>query len=92
MSAPTTTSMQPTKLIRTVEPVEAPVLISEQEVVFATAAAIPVSPAKSTPRWIAAVQSLFAGAADPHRRGRPSHPARYAFLEASCMSRAMDRL
>jgi hypothetical protein len=94
----TTASVQPTDITEATRPVEnttattAPVLICEQEVVFSTAAAIPVSPAKSTPRWVAAVRGLFATTGEAERRVPQHHPHRYAFLEASCMARAMDRL
>jgi hypothetical protein len=98
MSASTTTSVQPAKTTEdnrqaeNATATEAAVVITEQEVAFSTAAAITVAPPKSTPWWIAALRGLFALTTDPYRRGRQHQPRRYAFLEASCMARAMDRL
>lgn len=81
------------------EPVEAPatavapVLITEQEVRLATAAAIPVRPAKRAHWWAVA----FSRASAPSRaRPRPA-PRYYAkrtplWYENALMSREMDRL
>ena len=76
----------------------APVLISEQEVVLGTAVALRARPATRR-RWFEAINVLRAATqrslarstqeARPVRRGYPKH---YAFLENSCMARAMDRL
>jgi hypothetical protein len=88
MSAPTTSSVQPAKPIQDVRTAEStPVLITEQEVAFSTAAAIPAAP--TTPRWLRMLRGLFA--TDSYSHGR-SQPRRYSFLERSCMARAMDRL
>jgi len=98
MTTISTTSVQPTEVIEDAGPVEnltasqAPVLITEQEVVFGTAAAIPALPAKTAPRWIAALRHVFAKNAERERRVARHYPHRYTFLEASCMARAMDRL
>jgi hypothetical protein len=77
---------------------EAPILITEQEVLFNTAAAVPL-PLPKKRRWpavtgavLAAVQGMFqrstADGVEPHRH----YPKRYEFLERSCMGREMDRL
>jgi hypothetical protein len=76
----------------------APVLITEQEVAFGTAAAVRARP--TTPRWWTATNSVVLGAihrmvatvasgAGPARRRYPKH---YTFLEHACMAREMDRL
>ena len=76
----------------------APILISEHEVAFATAAAVPVrSPnARWWARAIHAVSTAAPGAvrtstADS-RPARRDFPRRYTFLENALMSREMDRL
>jgi hypothetical protein len=76
-------------------PVERPVLITEQQVRFGTAAAVALPPAKPR-RWAhametvaAAVQGFFAGPTEPVRR---HYPKRYGYLENALMAREMDRL
>ena len=70
-----------------------PVLISEQEVLFATAAAVRVHPLRR--RWMqgvgAAVRAMFASSTDAPREWR-HYPARNEFLESSRMAREMYRL
>ena len=73
-----------------------PILITENEVVFSTAAATAVAPAKSAPRWVTAIRHMFAktaeqAAQDDVRKAR-HYPRRNQFLEANCMARGMDRL
>jgi hypothetical protein len=58
----------------------APILITEKELVFSTAAAVAVRP---TRRWWPTTTG---------RRPRRHYPRRYGFLERSCMAREMDRL
>jgi hypothetical protein len=76
----------------------ATVLVTEQEVAFATAAAVRTRP--TTARWWIATISVVLGAihrmvaavasgAGPARRHYPKH---YTFLEHACMAREMDRL
>jgi hypothetical protein len=76
----------------------APVLITEQEVAFGTAAAVRTRP--MTTRWWTATTSVVlaaihrmvatvASGAGPARRHYPKH---YTFLEHACMAREMDRL
>ena len=71
-------------------------LITEQQVLFSTAAAVALPPAK-TRRWsdavhaaASAVGSWIANAAKPP--SKPVYPKRYAWLENASMSREMDRL
>jgi hypothetical protein len=74
----------------------APILITEHEVVFSTAAATALRP---TRRWIEAVRIVAAATrrifvtapADP-RPKRRRYPARASFLEHSRMEREMHRL
>jgi hypothetical protein len=76
----------------------APILITEQEVVFGTAAAVRARPTtmrswtKATSVALAAVRRMFATPIPDTRQARRHYPKRYVFLEHSCMSREMDRL
>jgi hypothetical protein len=63
-----------------------PVLITEQQVLFATAAAVPLQPATTGRRWIEAVRTFLSVPIGPN------HPARNDFLEDSRMAREMLRL
>ncbi len=70
-------------------------LITEQQVLFSTAAAVPLPPAR-TRRWHHAVHaaastvgSWFASAAKPPK---PVYPKRHLWLENATMSREMDQL
>jgi hypothetical protein len=82
------------------KPADAPasttsVLITEEEVLFATAAGVPLQPAKSGRRWTgvvgAAVRAMFASStAEP--RERRHYPPRNDFLESSRMAREMHRV
>jgi hypothetical protein len=85
-------------VIRTGAEVEgaAPVLITEQEVMFATAAA--VLPRQRTARWWTAIARVFATAKDADASGddrrTPRHypQRRNDFMEYAAMSREMSRL
>jgi hypothetical protein len=75
-----------------------PILITEQQVAFSTAAALPVRPA-TRPRWIEQISAVLAAlermlVASPTESAAPrrNYPRRYGFLEHSCMAREMDRL
>jgi hypothetical protein len=75
-----------------------PVLITEQQVLFATAAAVPL-PAKSSRRWTAAVRAIgasliaaFATSSNEARPKRRQYPPRTDFLGDSRLSREMMRL
>jgi hypothetical protein len=71
------------------------VLITEHEVMLATAAAVPLQPAKARRRWTdvigAAVRVMFASSpAEPPKRRH--YPPRNDYLETSRMAREMHRL
>ncbi|AGB23985.1 hypothetical protein Mycsm_03709 [Mycobacterium sp. JS623] len=77
-------------------PSRTPVLITEQQVLFATAAAVPLQPARTRPRWAQALRAFMTAASvkssgerQPKRR---HYPSRNFFLEDSCMAREMLRL
>jgi hypothetical protein len=71
-------------------------LITEQQVLFSTAAAVALPPAKT--RWwsdtiqivSAALRAIFAASEKPPARRH--YPKRHAYLENALMSREMDRL
>jgi hypothetical protein len=75
---------------------ETPALITEQQVLLSTAAAVALPPAK-TRRWYenvhaaaSAVGSWVASAAKPPTK--PVYPKRHVWLENASMGREMDRL
>ena len=76
----------------------AQVLITEKEVRFSTAAAVPLRP--TTTRWwseatgvvVAAMHRMSLTSRADGRQPRQDYPRRYEFLERSCMAREMDRL
>jgi hypothetical protein len=77
-------------------PSRTPVLITEQQVLFATAAAVPLQPARTSPRWAQALRAFMtaafvksSGESQPKRR---HYPSRNDFLEDSRMAREMLRL
>jgi hypothetical protein len=74
---------------------ETQTLITEQQVLFSTAAAVALPPAK-TRGWLgtahavaSAVGSWFASAAQPPK---PVYPKRHEWLENALIAREMDRL
>ena len=76
-----------------------PVLITEQQVMFATAAAVPLQPAKIGRRWFEAVRAIGTGvraavvtSSTEARPKRQHYPARNDYLEDSRMTREMFRL
>jgi hypothetical protein len=73
--------------------VREPVLITEQQVLFATAAAVPLQPVRTgwTAAVGAAVRTMFTSSTDAPRERR-HYPARNDFLESSRMAREMYRL
>jgi len=84
--------------VAAVEPVteevtQTPVLITEQEVVFSTAAAVPVRPAK-TRRGLTAVLRgiLVSPTANAEKSRRHYPPRRNSLLEHTAMAREMHRL
>jgi len=69
------------------------VLVTEQELVFATAAAVPLPGKRIGHRFVAMVRALLAGLTFPSRpRRRPSTPSRLYYLERARMGREMERL
>ena len=91
-SQPTTIESAKTPTVE--EAADTTALITEQQVMFGSAAAL--APAK-TRRWsnpaygvAAAVHAMFAR---PEKPRAPRHyPSRLGYLESAAMSRAMDRL
>lgn len=73
--------------------VREPVLITEQEVVFATAAAVPLHPVRRGWAGVvgAAVRAMFTSSTDAPRTRR-HYPGRNDYLESSRMAREMYRL
>jgi hypothetical protein len=76
-----------------------PVLITEQQVLFATAAALPLQPAKTSRRWTevvrvfgAGVRAAFVTSSDDTQPKLRYYPSRNDLLEDSRMSREMLRL
>jgi hypothetical protein len=76
-----------------------PVLITEQQVLFATAAALPLQPAKTSRRWAEVVRAIGASvraavvtSSDEARPKRQHYPARNDYLDDSRMAREMLRL
>ena len=77
----------------TEEVTQTPVLITEQEVVFSTAAAVPVRPTKTRRGLIAVLRGIFVNptaSAEKPRRHYP--PRRNSVLEHAAMAREMHRL
>jgi hypothetical protein len=76
----------------------APITITEQEVLFSTAAAVPVR--SRTIRWwskvtgvaLAAVHRTFLTSTPDGVKPRRHYPQRYEFLESARLAREMDRL
>jgi hypothetical protein len=76
-----------------------PVLITEQQVLFATAAAVPVKPVRIGRRWVESVRAIAASlratvvtSSNEPRPKRRHYPARNDFLDDSRMAREMFRL
>jgi hypothetical protein len=75
---------------------EAQALITEQQVLFSSAAAVALPPAK-TRRFSDTIQAVSAAlratfAASDKPRARRHYPKRYGYIESALMSREMDRL
>jgi hypothetical protein len=76
----------------------APVLITEQQVLISTAAAVPLRPTrvrwwpKTTAAVLVAMHRMLLTSAVDSREPHQDHPRRNEFLENSCMAREMDRL
>lgn len=77
------------------QPTDAAALITEQQVLFASAAALAPAPSRVLHPNVAhglamAVRAMFMRTEKSHAPKR--YPQRFAYLENSAMSRAMDRL
>ena len=78
---------------------QAPVLVTEQEVMLSTAAAAPPRPTTITRRLIDTIRVVrlieairVVGAALQPPPARRHHPPRFGYLEQARMAREMDRL
>ena len=68
-------------------------LITEQQVLFSSAAALAPAPARHRNVAYELASTVRAMFARPEKSHAPRHyPQRFAYLEQSAMSRAMDRL
>jgi hypothetical protein len=98
MKTMTSTPHEMADAVTVVEPVseevtQTPVLITEQEVVFSTAAAVPVRPTKTRRGLTAVLRGIFVNptaSAEKPRRHYP--PRRNSVLEHAAMAREMHRL
>jgi hypothetical protein len=69
----------------------APVLITERQVMFATAAAVAPRPIEASRPWLATVWQRLVQSVEP-RPPRKYPYSRPSYLEQAAMSREMDRL
>jgi hypothetical protein len=67
-------------------------LITAQQVLFSTAAAVGVHRDNVGARIVAVMRRMFATSTNASRPRRQDYPKRYGFLEDACMARAMERL
>jgi hypothetical protein len=86
---------EPAQSVDAAEVTRTPALVTEQEVTFATAAAVPLQPTKTGRRWTdfigAGLRAMFVSStAEPRKRRH--YPPRNDFLERSRMAREMHRL
>jgi hypothetical protein len=92
--APPAVTEQPAHVVEATP--RTPVLITEQQVLFATAAAVPLQPTKIGRRWIATLRAIGASlTSTASNEGRPTprhYPPRSDYLEDSRMAREMLRL
>ncbi|MDT5048896.1 MAG: hypothetical protein QOG75_4790 [Mycobacterium sp.] len=73
---------------------EAPILITGQEVLFSSAAAVSISSKKTAGQWIALLRPrrLFTRSTADERAAKHRHyPHHYVFLEQTLMAREMER-
>ena len=89
-------STQPTARASSVVPPDeaasAEVLITEQEVLLSTAAAVRPRRESISSRFVASVGRIFPVSVRTSHPRRGDYPKRYEFLERSLMAREMDRL
>jgi hypothetical protein len=76
-------------------PTETQAVITEQQVLFSTAAAVALPPAK-THRFSDAVHAVASAVGSwlesPAKPAKPAYPKRHVWLDNALMSREMDRL
>jgi hypothetical protein len=68
------------------------VLITEHEVLFSTAAAMPARRESISRRFVASLRRIFSVSAQSSRPQRGDYPNRYEFLERALMAREMDTI
>jgi hypothetical protein len=98
-------SVSPTGFTSTTDPVDEPkrqapsaeassteVLITTQQVLFSTAAAVGVHRDNVGARIVAVMRRMFAASTDASHPRRRYYPTRYSFYEDALMAREMDRL
>jgi hypothetical protein len=68
------------------------VLITAQQVLFSTAAAVGVHRDNVGARFVAVMRRMFSSSTDASRPRPHYYPKRYGFLEDAAMAREMDRL
>ena len=83
---------QPPPAAPSVEGSSTEVLITTQQVVLSTAAAVGVHRESIGARVVAIVRRMFATSADASRPRPQCYPRRYGFLENALMAREMGRL
>jgi hypothetical protein len=76
----------------TVEVSSTEVLITTQQVLFSTAAAVAVRRDNVSGWLVSIVRRMFVTSTDVSRPRRQHHPKRYGFIEDAAMARAMERL
>jgi hypothetical protein len=91
-SAAVPDKVDPARRVNECEPAGSPSLITEQEVIFGSAAALAV-PASKRRHWLAGLLSSFVLTSRGESRPRRRHyPPRHTYLESSRMAREMERL
>ena len=90
--APQVPIPRPTSPAPADEAAAAEVLITEQEVLLGTAAALPARRQSLGRRFVALIKRMSAVVVEAAGPPRPSVPRRYEFLERALMAREMDRL
>ena len=85
-------SSQPQSDAPSIEAPSTEVLITTQEVVFSTAAAVRVQRENIVRRFVAIMRRVFAASTDASRPRPQYEPKRYAYLENALMAREMERL
>jgi hypothetical protein len=97
LGAPPQVEQESAKLVEAMP--HTPVLITEQQVLFATAAALPLQPTKTGRRFAEALRAIgasakaaFVASGDDARPKSRRHPPRHDYLEESRMAREMLRL